>query len=190
MSTAVVVVEDDSELALGLSELADLVEAAGFEVPEDVEDVEEFLAMVESDVLAADLDEKLGQTIKKAWHKAKHAVHGYLQKRRKTKWIHKTAGKLAGAVHRYNQLHPQHASADTPPAELALSEDLDQGLNELANALEKAGFEVPEELDVEEFLEAVEQDVLTLTESELGENFRHGIKAAWRTVKAGIKNAP
>jgi hypothetical protein len=72
----------DEELDEGLNDLCDLVEEAGFEVPEDIEDVAAFLAAVEKDVLeAGDLDEKFGAAIKKAWGKAKGAVESFMQKR-------------------------------------------------------------------------------------------------------------
>ena len=84
--------EDEDVIDEGLNDLADLVEDAGFEVPDNIEDVEGFLAAVERDVLADDeLDERLGAKIKEAWGKARTAVGKYIEARRaqieaKKKW--------------------------------------------------------------------------------------------------------
>lgn len=63
---------DDAEDRLELDRLAELVEQAGFTVPDDL-DPEDFLAAVEQQVLEAKLDEKLGQRIRAAYHKVKSA---------------------------------------------------------------------------------------------------------------------
>lgn len=83
---------DEDVVDEGLNDLADLVESAGFEVPEDIDDVESFLAAVERDVLEdEELDERLGARIKEAWGKAREAVGKYIEARRakieaKKKW--------------------------------------------------------------------------------------------------------
>lgn len=83
---------DEEVIDEGLNDLADLVEQAGFTVPEDIDDVESFLSAVERDVLEDDeLDERLGAKIKEAWGKAREAVGKYIEARRarheaKKKW--------------------------------------------------------------------------------------------------------
>jgi hypothetical protein len=84
--------EQEEVVDEGLNDLADLVESAGFEVPEDIDDVESFLAAVERDVLEdEELDERLGAKIKEAWGKAREAVGKYIEARKakieaKKKW--------------------------------------------------------------------------------------------------------
>jgi hypothetical protein len=180
------VVEDDSDLDEGLNDLADLIETAGYEVPETIEDVEKFLDAVEQDVLEAGdgLDEKLGQKIKAAWHKAKKAVHGYMKKRRQNKAMRQSGKAMGHAFKKWDKAHPQHASADAPPADLEISEELDDGLHELADALEAAGYEIlDDDIDVDEFLEGAE---IALQDDSLDEKFGQKIKHALHKVRKFI----
>lgn len=181
------IVEVDEDSDAGLNELADLIEAAGYEVPEDIEDVESFLAAVEKNVIeSGELDEKLGQKIKAAWHKAKKAVHGYMQKRRMNKHMKQGGKALAKAFKQFDKTHPkpQHASADAPPADLEISEELDEGLNELADAMEAAGYEVnDEEIDIDDFVEGAE---IVLKDDSLDEKIGQRIKHALHKVRKFI----
>ena len=99
----------EDEMDTSLNALADLIEGAGFEVPDDIEDLESFLAAVETDVLESeDLDEALGAKIKAAWGKAKKAVHGFMQKHRQNKRMKQTGKSLGKAIGAYNKMHPAH----------------------------------------------------------------------------------
>jgi len=180
------IVEVDEETNEGLNELADLIEAAGFEVPEDIDDVDDFLTAVENNVLTAGgLDEKLGQKIKAAWHKAKKAVHGYMQKRRMNKGMRQSGKALGAAFKKWDKAHPraQHASADVPDGP-EISEELDDSLHELADAMEAAGYEIlDDEIDVEKFAEGAE---IALQDESLDEKIGQKIKHALHKVRKFI----